>query len=513
MKRYNLADHTSVQTCKTEVLIVGSGIAGFVLAKQLSEKRISCTILESGGIVEDDHDAIFSDVDFVRRRYGGASEGRSRCLGGTSVKWGGALLPFRQRDFMHRLNLQLANWPIDLIDIEPFITNAERLFGLDHSSYDAVVPKLDTRNKAFVPREAKWPPFGNRNVTKLFSDIAEGRGSPEIWLNATVREFEIQGGSVKRVTAFGPQKEQQLTVTARNIVICAGAIETTRLMLLLDTQTEGQVIAGRAHLGKHLQDHLSLPLARIETKTPKKLNETFGFRWDGKIMRSIRLEQGLTGEVAGFVHVAPRAMGPTGFDPLREFMRSIQKRNPDLMAFIRVFPHGNYLLRMIWWRFFKKRLLWPDPAEYDVHFVIEQLSSATNKISLGDRTDLLGHFVAEIDWEVSESDTQELASFCRAFELFWNESGLSAYGSLIWTSDPEVDTHSKMEVADAIYHPVGTTRMAEDAENGVVDRNMKVFGLANLYLGATSVFPNGGSSNPTMTLILLLLRLAEHLEK
>ena len=168
---------------------------------------------------------------------------------------------------------------------------------------------------------------------------------------------------------------------------------------------------------------------------------------------------------------------------------------------------------MIWWRFFKKRLLWPDPAEYDVHFVIEQLSSATNKISLGDRTDLLGHFVAEIDWEVSESDTQELASFCRAFELFWNESGLSAYGSLIWTSDPEVDTHSKMEVADAIYHPVGTTRMAEDAENGVVDRNMKVFGLANLYLGATSVFPNGGSSNPTMTLILLLLRLAEHLEK
>jgi choline dehydrogenase-like flavoprotein len=53
--------------------------------------------------------------------------------------------------------------------------------------------------------------------------------------------------------------------------------------------------------------------------------------------------------------------------------------------------------------------------------------------------------------------------------------------------------------------------MAADERHGVVDRDCRVFGLENLYMAGASVFPTGGWMNPTLTLVALTLRLADHL--
>jgi choline dehydrogenase-like flavoprotein len=62
------------------------------------------------------------------------------------------------------------------------------------------------------------------------------------------------------------------------------------------------------------------------------------------------------------------------------------------------------------------------------------------------------------------------------------------------------------------YHPSGATAMAANADNGVCDINLKVFGLDNLYLTSNSVFPHMGANPPTLTIAALALRLADHLE-
>jgi choline dehydrogenase-like flavoprotein len=62
-------------------------------------------------------------------------------------------------------------------------------------------------------------------------------------------------------------------------------------------------------------------------------------------------------------------------------------------------------------------------------------------------------------------------------------------------------------------HHMGTTRMSDDARQGVVDRNGKVHGMDNLYVAGSSVFPTSGASNPTLTLLALTLRLADHLKE
>ena len=62
------------------------------------------------------------------------------------------------------------------------------------------------------------------------------------------------------------------------------------------------------------------------------------------------------------------------------------------------------------------------------------------------------------------------------------------------------------------YHPSGATAMADSPDTGVCDPDLKVFGLENLYLTSSSVFPHMGANPPTLTIIALALRLADHLE-
>jgi choline dehydrogenase-like flavoprotein len=61
-------------------------------------------------------------------------------------------------------------------------------------------------------------------------------------------------------------------------------------------------------------------------------------------------------------------------------------------------------------------------------------------------------------------------------------------------------------------HHMGTTRMHNDQRRGVVDRNCKVHGIDNLYVTGGSVFPTSGAANPTLTIVALTLRLADHLK-
>jgi choline dehydrogenase-like flavoprotein len=64
---------------------------------------------------------------------------------------------------------------------------------------------------------------------------------------------------------------------------------------------------------------------------------------------------------------------------------------------------------------------------------------------------------------------------------------------------------------DANHH-IGTTRMGTDPTISVVDANCRVHGYDNLYVGSSAVFPTGGFSNPTLTILALCLRIADEIK-
>ena len=60
-------------------------------------------------------------------------------------------------------------------------------------------------------------------------------------------------------------------------------------------------------------------------------------------------------------------------------------------------------------------------------------------------------------------------------------------------------------------HQLGGTRMGFNDTESVVDKNLKVHNINNLYINGSAVFRTGGHCHPTYTIVKLSLRLADHL--
>jgi len=76
---------------------------------------------------------------------------------------------------------------------------------------------------------------------------------------------------------------------------------------------------------------------------------------------------------------------------------------------------------------------------------------------------------------------------------------------------PVGDTGWPASMTGGMHH-AGTTRMHDDPREGVVNADCRVHDIANLYVAGSSVFPTMGAANPTLTIVALALRLADHLK-
>jgi choline dehydrogenase-like flavoprotein len=138
----------------------------------------------------------------------------------------------------------------------------------------------------------------------------------------------------------------------------------------------------------------------------------------------------------------------------------------------------------------------------------EQAPNRDSRVTLGSKTDALGLAKVNVHWQLSAIDRHTIRTAAR---LFGEQLARSCNGRF----EPEpwvyADEDAPLPVHGTAHH-LGTTRMAERADEGVVDVNCRVHGLANLHVAGSSVFPTGGWAFPTFTIVALSLRLASHLQ-
>ena len=524
---YDLATAENDQEAQADVLVIGSGVAGLLLATELRRHNVRVVVLESGAREQPTETHEFNRVVQLGTEYRGATYGRFRCLGGTSTRWGGALIPFLEGDLEPRPHLGLPAWPVGLNTLLPYLAQIERIFGVDGGSYDEKFisefgdAHLAPARDDFVPRFAKWPVFRKRNLATLFGETIGQDPSLAVWMNATATDFGLdrESGRLRSVTArhLGGRK---ITVTAGHVVVCAGAIESTRLLLLLDAQHQGRVFEANAALGRYLNDHISIRVAAIESSHPDRLNRLAGMRFVGRTIRSLRFEmspeaQAREGVASAFAHIAFMADEDNGFAALRDFLRTLQQSGRiQTQSALKILADMPYLARIGLWRLFYKQLYWPTPAQYDLHLVSEQLPHPDNRIALAEQQDAFGNRLAAIDWNIRPPDLDVLRTFIRLFQAYWQRHGYDSAGRLGWSVDPDgSDIMSAAGGGYDIFHPCGSTRMGADAHSAVVDKDLRAFSVQNLWVASTSVFPSGASANPTLMLMLLTLRLAQHLAR
>ncbi|MEP7242610.1 MAG: GMC family oxidoreductase, partial [Gammaproteobacteria bacterium] len=184
------------------------------------------------------------------------------------------------------------------------------------------------------------------------------------------------------------------------------------------------------------------------------------------------------------------------------FARENFEQLPNMMYLLspkELMPHPLYRLYVAM-REAVPRL--PAPKTFVVVYFCEQPPDPESRVSLSTERDALGMPRISLHWRIDESVP---ATIRRMQTLLAHEVERTGIGRLeAGEGDPAY--------TDASHH-MGTTRMSLDPREGVVDTNGKVHGVANLFVAGSSVFPCAGYANPTLTVVALTLRLAQHIRQ
>ena len=154
------------------------------------------------------------------------------------------------------------------------------------------------------------------------------------------------------------------------------------------------------------------------------------------------------------------------------------------------------------------------PKRYNIRSLLvearsEQEPTTESRVSLSEEKDAFGLQRPYLHWVLSDLVKHSMRV---TGQTFGREVARLRLGRFImddWLIQQDASWSSKLVGA---HHHMGTTRMSESLQNGVVDKNCKVHTVDNLYVVGSSVFPTAGFVNPTLTILALTIRLADHLK-
>jgi choline dehydrogenase-like flavoprotein len=468
----------------TQVCIIGSGPAGVTAAWHLQKAGLKVTLIEGSRdfrnlpleaswpdkvlLYNGVADGLFAtnERDFLILPYLGHSNSaseRERVYGGTSAHWGGQSRPLDPITFEARPGFP--GWPIDRRDLDRYYAMAAvfcKLHGDNFSAeywanvLEAEVPRLagfDTEMYQFIG--GSYLNFS----TRTFDGTTIGQSEADVILNASLLNIDHDQGVVRslRVASMDdqspPRKATEFTIRADAFVLACGAVANARQLLLSN--------AGNEHdqVGRHFVCH---PLATGGVVT---INGNYLTDAENRLM-SGRTPSWVQWQDQNGVRVTGR------FSPNAEQQRKLGIGSCWFWA-----GGGSYYFEMA-----------PNPE---------------SRVRLADTRDpVFGQPQTRITWALGPLDEATYNQTTKLFKIAVNE----LHGDVFF--QPWETVKAKVIVNG---HHIGTTRMSADPTQGVVDANLKVHSLQNLYVAGSSVFASAGISNPTFTIITISIRLAEHL--
>jgi len=161
-----------------------------------------------------------------------------------------------------------------------------------------------------------------------------------------------------------------------------------------------------------------------------------------------------------------------------------------------------------WWECVRGR------SELAISIRAEQSPNPQSRVTLDQAVDATGMRRIRLDWRLGSQDVESVAALVETFAAQARTQGLGDVTPAAWLQDPAREWVFDDLISDhpiGGYHHMGTTRMADDPKHGVTDGFGRVHGFDNLFIAGSSLFPTCGWANPTLTVLALTLRTAEHI--
>jgi len=275
----------------------------------------------------------------------------------------------------------------------------------------------------------------------------------------------------------------KVKVTAKTYVLALGAIETARVLLNANSQIALGVGNTNGWVGKCFMEHLNVPIGRFIVTDPVFWKKDLALVPTTDFMQKNNIGNGI-------VAFGPNAT-PVSYGRLRvikQFLRETGCALPSIADVAR------------------RAVDFDCPGDGLVTSLIEQTPNPASRVSLTNDVDAFGMRRIQVDWEFTDNDNRTVRTLAvkSAQELARLNLARVQLAPFITNETLPIDIGGHC-------HQMGTVRMASSPRYGVVNEDCQVHGIDNLYLAGSSVFPTGGGTNPTLTLVMLALRLGEHL--
>jgi len=503
------------------VCIVGAGIAGLIAATRLARlKRHHVILLESGLRHVDPAIKALNEIDNCTGNYNGAMETRLRGLGGTSLLWAGKLLPLSHHDTVGRAYLSTPGWPFDIAELEPYRHEIESFMGVDTASYEeTITDMLDPRrllardDPDFCLRWPKRPSSKRHNLAYVFRREIESCDNLEIWLGATVIGFDFDGAAAKlrSVTISSPER-LPIKVIAQEFMLTAGTLESTRLLLLADRQSNHVISRTCGTLGRYFNDHFGLEAALLRPLDRTSINRILGDRMLRFSLRHLHFELRASSQQqseigSAYFDVGVELPPSSSLTACRNILNRVKRGKRDItfeqMKFL--VKDAPSLLHTAEWQWLRGQQYWPRDALLPLKIWVEQLPHWQNRLSLSDRTDALQVPMLKVELTKTDSEEKTFRAMVEKIDCYWKRR-LDNVCRLEWKPEISQTAHRIVDLSLDQAHPAGSTRMGISAAESVVDKDLKVHSISNLSVASASVFPTSGSANPTFTVMQLAMR-------
>jgi choline dehydrogenase-like flavoprotein len=486
--------------------IIGGGMAGIAIARELRDAGVDILVLESGGDApSSENQALYngkgtlSDADGRTRdmtQY--LPQSRVRAFGGSGHVWGGKCGRLDPSDFETRDWLPGSGWPFGREHLDPYYDRASAhlelpSFTRDLINGDATRPALRVGDGATfetVPRfHSRVSGSHSREKFDAYRHSITSVPRVTVCLNANVTQIKItpDGRAVSGLevrTLDGKKHDAR----ADHYILATGAMENARLLMLSNVTAPNGVANDRGLVGRYFAGHLNASAdggadgptsgvlfsevsQSLDLYTTNDISKVWGI-WNATpgAQRRLRLPNVWIAFTRRWYEATTAERGALTL--ARAVGSSVPKAEGDFVP---------------------------------VRIMTEQPLDAASRLTLdGDSRDALGQPRLRLDWHLNETYVRGMERSAAALAKSLGESGV---GRLRWP----LTRQALLGRLNPARHHLGTTRMHTDRAKGVVDEHCRVHGMANLHVAGSSVFPTPGIVNPTLTIIALAVRLADRL--
>lgn len=535
-----------------DTIIIGTGVAGTAIATKLLESNPTSNILmlEAGdkqtmrdfslfqnflvtNKLPNDSNTIFDafcDLDYPKQETIGENQSNGNTqiplqgarlfmYGGSTGHWGGWSFRLKPEDFKLKTNTGKGiDWPIDYDDLEPFYLEAEHFIGVSGNNNDPTfqnlqypynefpftiedgpyidafkklginhsnlpiarygLPKTPITNEQFhtpcqTTGTCKYCPFGSRYVAANNLDELIQKGSYpnfKIITNAVVKEVLMESkNKASGIIYYDKISNKEIKVYSNKIILAAGAIESAKILLRSESEHWKEGIGNdKGLVGRNLVSHPYFFFKATLPKNEKMLQPQMGFptlvsrhydsveeQWDGK-----------------FILINPVS------SPKVNLAKSMSKgmKKDEIISSI----NQNVTVQ--------------------IQGMLEVFSNRDNRVLNSDKRNRFGLNETIINFSKDENFDNRMNYIQSVVAKIFEEMGAK-------------NTTMEMSTSWRADHAACTTRMSDSPNNGVVDKNLRVHEVDNLYVCSNSSFTSLGAVNPTLTLTALALRLGSYLNK